>query len=405
MIGFIDRVVRIGTDEISKESSYIRGTNTLTLIVIACSLPYAVVYAFLGVYAGTLLISGAVSAIALTPLFNHFRFYRFAKIYLVKLGYIYVTCLALFLGGKATGFELFFLIPPLIGISIFSKQESKFVFWGCLELLVFFPMVQVLYPFFTPWLADFPVLCQFLYYASVGTTALCLGGFLYYFRVANISLAEKLENEHKRSEELLHNILPGSVVKRLKKNPTTIADGFSEATILFADIVGFTVVSEQVSPSELVDMLNKIFSRFDFQLDQYGLEKIKTIGDAYMVAGGLPVPRDDHAEATADMALAMRRELELFNQESGRDLQIRVGIHSGAAVAGVIGVKKFVYDVWGDTVNTASRMESHGIPGQIQVSEQTYRLLKDKYRFENRGPLQVKGKGEMQTFLLQGKLD
>ena len=405
MIGFIDRVVRIGTDEISKESSYVRAINAAALLIIGCCFTYSVLYAFLGVYKGIALGVVGIAAFAVTPLFNHFRFYRFAKIYLVKLGYIYVTCLALFLGGKATGFELFFLIPPLIGISIFSKQESKFVFWGCLELLVFFPMVQVLYPFFTPWLADFPVLCQFLYYASVGTTALCLGGFLYYFRVANISLAEKLENEHKRSEELLHNILPGSVVKRLKKNPTTIADGFSEATILFADIVGFTVVSEQVSPSELVDMLNKIFSRFDFQLDQYGLEKIKTIGDAYMVAGGLPVPRDDHAEATADMALAMRRELELFNQESGRDLQIRVGIHSGAAVAGVIGVKKFVYDVWGDTVNTASRMESHGIPGQIQVSEQTYRLLKDKYRFENRGPLQVKGKGEMQTFLLQGKLD
>lgn len=174
--------------------------------------------------------------------------------------------------------------------------------------------------------------------------------------------------------------------------------------VMFADIVGFTEISARRSPTELVELLNLIFSKFDQLSELHGLEKIKTIGDAYMVVGGLPVPHSDHAEAIAEMALDMQRGLSEFNTETGEALQIRIGINSGPVVAGVIGTKKFIYDLWGDTVNTASRMESHGIPGTIQLAASTYELLRDKYQFTARGPINIKGKGEMTTYLLTGQL-
>ncbi|NES81324.1 MAG: adenylate/guanylate cyclase domain-containing protein [Moorea sp. SIO2B7] len=229
------------------------------------------------------------------------------------------------------------------------------------------------------------------------------------FFISNISvyLYEKLAKAefHSRttSERLLLNILPKSIAQRLKGKENTIADSFTNVTVLFADLVGFTQLSATISPAEVVDLLNKIFSRFDQLVEKYGLEKIKTIGDAYLVVSGLPNPRDDHAEAMADMALNMQESLNQFNQQTDQSLRIRIGIHSGPVVAGVIGLKKIAYDLWGDTVNTASRMESHGIPDEIQVSEITYEFLRGKYQFEERGSIPIKGKGEMNTYLLRRK--
>ncbi len=219
----------------------------------------------------------------------------------------------------------------------------------------------------------------------------------------------QLTEEQKKSEHLLLNILPESVVHRLKEQPTTIAEAFGEVTVLFADIVGFTQLSTQVSPQKLVALLNRIFSAFDELAEKHGLEKIKTIGDAYMVVGGLPIPRKDHAEAIVEMALDMQQAINEFNIETGSNCNIRIGINSGPVVAGVIGIKKFIYDLWGDTVNIASRMESHGIPGNIQISQTTYEQVKDifkdkfkhKYTLESRGLIQIKGKGEMQTYLVK----
>ncbi len=210
--------------------------------------------------------------------------------------------------------------------------------------------------------------------------------------------------EQEKSEKLLLNILPQSIAKRLKQRETNIAEGFANVTILFADIVGFTQLSSKISPKELVYLLNEIFSEFDRMTDLYHLEKIKTIGDAYMVAGGIPLPRSDGAEAVAQMAIGMQKAIGLFNIARGHSLSIRIGINTGAVVAGVIGTKKFIYDLWGDAVNTASRMESHGIPGRIHVSQATRELLGDKYAFEDRGVIFIKGKGEMRTYLLTGKV-
>lgn len=216
--------------------------------------------------------------------------------------------------------------------------------------------------------------------------------------------AKDLVIQQEKAERLLKNILPEDIVSQLKDNYQTIANSFGEVTILFADIVGFTQISAQITPDQLVSLLNSIFSEFDLLTDQLGLEKIKTIGDAYMVVGGLPLPRDDHAEAIADFALEMQKIISKFYQATGEPLQIRIGINTGPAVAGVIGLRKFVYDLWGDAVNTASRMESSGLPGKIQVSAQTYEKLKGKYYLEKRGLIEVKGKGTMETFWLINKL-
>lgn len=218
------------------------------------------------------------------------------------------------------------------------------------------------------------------------------------------SSAQKIVAERERAERLLLNILPPSIAQRLGHNQDTIADSFEEATVLFADIVNFTNLSSQISPTELVSLLNEIFSRFDRLLERYNLEKIKTIGDSYMVVGGLPLIRPDHAEAVAEFALDMQQQIQEFNAERSQTFKMRIGINTGPVVAGVIGLKKFIYDLWGDTVNTASRMESHGIPGAIQVSRATYERLKDKYLFEERGTIDVKGKGEMSTYILKSRL-
>lgn len=214
---------------------------------------------------------------------------------------------------------------------------------------------------------------------------------------------EALRHQQEKTERLLLNILPEPIADRLKQQPSTIAEDFAEVTVLFADIVGFTQLASYLSPIQLVSLLNEIFSAFDRLTEKYGLEKIKTIGDAYMVVGGMPVRRADHAQAIAEMALDMQAEIARFNAKNNLAFSIRTGIHSGPVVAGVIGIKKFIYDLWGDTVNTASRMESHGLAGRIQVSDATYKLLREQYLLSKRGAIQVKGKGEMTTYFLFGR--
>ncbi len=234
------------------------------------------------------------------------------------------------------------------------------------------------------------------------------GRLLYYEgTVADITERRKTEDalRHAReqSELLLLNILPQAIAERLKKSNSTIAESFEEVTVMFADLVDFTKYSAQTSPTELVEMLNVIFSTFDQLAQQHQVEKIKTIGDAYMAVAGLPTPCPDHAQAIAQMALDMQEAIAKYNADTGQAFKIRIGINSGPVVAGVIGIKKFSYDLWGDTVNIASRMESHGAPGYIQVTSATYERLKAQYLFDQRQSIQVKGKGEMTTYRLIGQ--
>ena len=218
-------------------------------------------------------------------------------------------------------------------------------------------------------------------------------------------MVEALRIEKGRSEHLLLNILPKGIVTRLNNGETVIADQLSNVTILFADLVAFTKLSSRLSASDLVQLLNGLFSEFDRLALSLGIEKIKTIGDAYMLVGGLPEPRADHAHAVADMSLAMIGVVERMNRELTIPLQMRIGIHSGDVVAGVIGTHKFAYDIWGDAVNIASRMESHSLPNRIQISAATHRHLHKSFRLEPHGSVDVKGKGPMETYFLLGRAD
>jgi adenylate cyclase len=212
-----------------------------------------------------------------------------------------------------------------------------------------------------------------------------------------------LREEQAKAESLLLNILPRSIADRLKAETQTIADQFSSASILFADVVDFTALAERLPPAEVVGVLDHLFSHFDALADRYGLEKIKTIGDCYMVAAGVPSPRPDHARALASMALDMQAAMHSVDEVPHRGLELRIGINSGPVVAGVIGRKRFLYDLWGDAVNTASRMESHGASGRIQITRATKELLEDEFVCESRGTIPVKGKGEMEAWYLVGR--
>jgi len=222
-------------------------------------------------------------------------------------------------------------------------------------------------------------------------------------RRTTLEAEQTIERERDRSESLLLNILPEPIAARLKESPSVIANGHEGVSVLFADIANFTKMCDALSPRDLVDLLNRVFTQIDNVMRKNGIEKIKTIGDAYMAAAGVPVRTRGHAERMADAALEVSTAMEAFVGPKGERISLRMGISSGPAIAGVIGVHKFAYDLWGDTVNAASRMESHGETGRIQVTGATYELLKETHRFHERGAIEVKGKGVMRTWWLVGK--
>jgi class 3 adenylate cyclase len=216
---------------------------------------------------------------------------------------------------------------------------------------------------------------------------------------------DEADRERGRAEQLLLNILPMTIAQRLRRGEGLIADHYTEATVLFADIVDFTRLSANIAPEAVVSYLNVIFSEFDQLAQDLDLEKIKTIGDAYMVVGGVPTPREDHTEAVVEMALAMLEACNRLSQGTEMPFTMRIGINTGPVVAGVIGIKKFIYDLWGDTVNLASRMESHGVTGEIQVTDAVYQRMHEKYLFEPRGKIEIKGRGPQKTYFLKGRAE
>ncbi|HTL31496.1 MAG TPA: adenylate/guanylate cyclase domain-containing protein [Kofleriaceae bacterium] len=242
--------------------------------------------------------------------------------------------------------------------------------------------------------------------ATFTIVAAMIGHVVHHLLRDNFFAHREAEAERARAERLLHATLPEPIARRLhaQKRPGPLGDRFEDVTVLFADIVGFTGMSQRVSAEVLVRFLNQLFTKFDRVAEQHGLEKIKTLGDGYVVAGGLPEPRADHAAAVAEMALDLIAIADAMTTPEGERVQLRIGIQSGPAVAGVIGVKKLTYDIWGDTVNTAARLESHGVPGRIQVGDAFYQRMRDRYHFESRGEIDVKGKGTLTAYFLVGRL-
>jgi len=330
---------------------------------------------------------------------------RFSAIFLISVATIQLFSLPVFFVGRETGIHYYLLVVISATFLVVLKKDRLPMILSAVILagggFIFAEYSSWQSPFFVSPPSHLAKVFHFM--STTGTVTMITVVILIFYIMLN-SAQESVEFERQRAEKLLLNILPSSIAQRLKEKDTIIADDFEKVTILFADLVGFTAYSEKLSPKTLVEVLNKVFSLFDNLVEKYHLEKIKTIGDAYMVAGGLPSPKLDSTEAIADLALEMQKVLRQFNLENKENFEIRIGIHTGAVVAGVIGIRKFIYDVWGDTVNTASRMESHGIPGQIQVSERVFEQLKNKYTFKERGVINVKGKGKMKTYLLHGKM-
>jgi class 3 adenylate cyclase len=281
-----------------------------------------------------------------------------------------------------------------LAVALFTAWAAGYGRWSLL-VTAWFVAAPVAFRTLVAKEAPLPVLSDAVRDAALFAAVLLLG--------EAVRARAALDVERQRSERLLLNILPAAIAARLKQSQGVIADGFPDVTVLFADIVNFTPLSEGIAPEAVVQLLDELFSVFDQLAQRHGLEKIKTIGDAYMVVGGLPDPRPDHAQAVAEMALALREEVARHAGPTGRPLQVRIGIDTGPVVAGVIGRSKFSYDLWGDTVNTASRMESQGLAGCIQVTERTYQRLQNSYRFERRGLIQVRGKAAMVTYLLLGR--
>jgi adenylate cyclase len=300
--------------------------------------------------------------------------------------------------GNSSAVSLWALTAPVGALLFLGARQAIPWFLAFAALVGFSGAIDSTLAASAPDIPEGVVIAYFvLNLLGVSTTAYVL--LQYFVRARERALAE-LGAEREKSERLLLNVLPESVAGRLKESDEVIADGFESATVLFADIVGFTPLAQELEPSETVALLDRVFARWDALAARHGLEKIKTIGDAYMVAGGVPTPREDHAEAIAEMALEMGAEVERCAAEGGIALEVRIGIDSGPVVAGVIGRSKFSYDLWGDTVNTASRMEHHGVAGEIQVTERVYERLRSRYDLRPRGTIEVKGKGPMSTYLL-----
>jgi adenylate cyclase len=289
-------------------------------------------------------------------------------------------------------------------VMVLGSRRLGLVAFYFAALLIVFAIIELTFPAQSRLMTLTPAMTTAAFLLSVCMSAVFnLVAALYTFRLAE-AYEDAFEAEHERSERLLLNLMPAAIAERLKHEPgEVIADDLPAVTILFADIVGFTARASALPARRLVGFLNRIFLEFDRLAEAHGLEKIKTIGDAYMVAGGMPEPRPDHASAVADMALDMLEVTQKLSREFGEEIAVRIGIHTGPAVAGVIGERKQFYDVWGDTVNVAARMESHGEPGVIQVSAQARQAIGTVFEFSERGMIDIKGKGLMKLFVLTGR--
>jgi len=337
-----------------------------------------------------------------TPLMHRFG-------HLAAGTYLWATAMAgdavyAWIAGTDAGFQYFLLAGPATLVMVLGSRRLKLVAFYFAALLIVFAIIELTFPAKSSLVRLSPEMTTAAFLLSVCMSAMFnLISALYTFRRAE-EYEDAFEAEHERSERLLLNLMPASVAERLKHEPgEVIADDLAAVTILFADIVGFTARAATLPAQRLVGFLNRVFLEFDRLADTHGLEKIKTIGDAYMVAGGMPEPRPDHATAVAAMALDMLEIMRKLSDEFGEDIAVRIGIHTGPAVAGVIGERKQFYDVWGDTVNVAARMESHGEPGRIQVSGEARQAIGPSFNFDPRGVIDIKGKGPMEIFVLTGR--
>jgi len=391
-------VARIGSDP--NDDDDIRLQKSLLVV---CAIPFmfaGVVWGLMYIFfneplAGVIPLSyGIVSLFSIIHFgrTRQYHFFRFSQLTLILLlPFLLMIALGGFVNGSSV--VLWALICPMGAMLFDEPRHAPRWFLAFVVLVILSGLLQ---PYVRTDNNLSPILVNFFFVINlIGVGSLVFLMVFYFVGQKNIF--------QQKSETLLLNILPKEIAAILKNESRTIADHYDEASVLFADMVGFTPLSAQLPPVEMVELLNEAFSFFDSLLDKYGVEKIRTIGDSYMVASGVPRGRPDHAQALARMALDMRDYISTHTFHNGQHVNFRIGINSGSMIAGVIGSRKFVYDVWGDAVNIASRMESHGLGGAVQITRATYELIKDEFVCEPRGTVNVKGKGEMEVWLVVSK--
>jgi guanylate cyclase len=388
-------VTRIGSDP--NDDDDIRLQKSLLVV---CAIPFIFAGVAWGVMyilfneplAGTIPLSyGIVSFLSIIYFgrTRQYRFFRFSQLVLILLlPFLLMIALGGFISGSAV--VLWSLICPMGAMLFDEPHQAPRWFLAFVSLVVLSGFLQPYVRSANNLSVELIIFFFVINLLGVGSLVFMM---VFYF-VGQKNLFQQ------KSETLLLNILPKEIAAILKNESRTIADHYNEASVLFADMVGFTPLSAQLPPVEMVELLNEVFSFFDSLLDKYDVEKIRTIGDSYMVASGVPRGRPDHAQALAHMALEMRDYVASHTFRNGQCVSFRIGINSGSMIAGVIGRRKFVYDVWGDAVNIASRMESHGLGGAVQITQTTYELIKDEFLCEPRGTVNVKGKGQMEVWLV-----
>ncbi len=400
-----DRLAKVGADPADDDET--RGRKALLVLIAVLILPisflWAGLYLAFGAWSGSVaLLYAAISivSIALFARTGNYRLFLRIQLWDILLApTLSMIALGGFLPGGSPG--IWGILAPL-GALVFDGVRAG-VRWFIAFVTVFLAsgLIGIALDIPSPlpdWFSGMLLALNVVVGGTIFFTLLTL------FARQREEALTALRSEQQRSESLLLNILPAAIAERLKGETGTIADHYTSASVLFADVVDFTVRSKDLPAAEVVGLLDRLFSHFDSLTERHGLEKIKTIGDAYMVAAGVPIRRPDHARANALLALDMLESAAPDGPCGDLDFQLRIGINSGPVVAGVIGQRKFLYDLWGDAVNVASRMESAGTPGRIQVTGHTYELLKDEFELEPRGTIAVKGMGEMETWYLLGSL-
>jgi adenylate cyclase len=398
------RIARIGADPADDDELRLRKALLvgIALLILPISVIWWLLYLYFGAWTGWLaFVYFVVSVVSIIVFARNRDVSLFLRVQLLSI-LVLPTVSMIWLGGvlPAGGVGLWAILAPL-GALVFGGVSSG-IRWYVAFLATFIATgtAGTLLGFPSPVPEWFSALMLVLNVAFAGSTVFTL--LALFAKQRHDALAE-LRVEQDKAENLLLNILPKSIADKLKTDTQTIADSFTSASILFADVVDFTPLAQRLPAAEVVGILDRLFSYFDTLAERYDVEKIKTIGDCYMVAAGVPTPRADHATAIALMAIDMREAMRDTDAVGDLGLELRIGINSGPVVAGVIGRKRFLYDLWGDAVNTASRMESHGAPGRIQITRATYELLRDEFDCEPRGVVEIKGKGELETWYLIGR--
>ena len=402
---WLDLAARIGADPRDDDETRSRKALLvlICILILPISLVWGAIYLALGAMAGLIAWLYLIISVVAIAIFSRTRdtewFLRVELLDLLLAPTVSMAFVGGFVASGAVG--LWGILAPL-GALVFDGARAgvRWFIAFVAAFLVFGIVGELANGGHSPLPAWFESLMIALNVTVAG--AVVFGLLATFVRQREEALVS-LRIEQDRAETLLLNILPRSIADRLKTDPGTIADQFAAASILFADVVDFTPLSEHLQPAEVVGLLDHLFTHFDLLAERHGVEKIKTIGDSYMVAAGVPTPREDHARVMALMALDMREAMRSQDAVGHLDLEIRIGINSGPVVAGVIGTKRFLYDLWGDAVNMASRMESQGTPGQIQVTQATYELLKEEFELEPRGSVPIKGKGDVETWYLVGR--